>query len=447
MEDAAGLIARHSIAHVECFVTDLNGIARGKVIPAQKFLKALEDRALFLPSSAFLLSVEGRYTGHVDVDFGYQDPDMRLVPDLSTLCVSPSASVPTALVIADPFHMDGRPWMASPRQVLRAVLSLYAARGWRPMVAPEVEFYLCAPNPDPNQPLKTPVGPNGRAEAVQHPYDLQALGQYDSFIRRLYDYAKAANLPVDTLIHESGSGQLEINMLHGDAIELADKVVLFKRLARDAAAKDGAQATFMAKPLPEHAGSSMHLHVSLVDGAGRNLFADASGNDTEMFEHFIGGLQTYLPETVPLYAPNPNSYRRIRPGHSAPANVEWSHDNRTCGLRVPLAAPVARRIENRLPGADADPYLALAGTLLCGYLGVEEKRQRTAEAFGNAYRKRSTLPRGPAAALERLANCEPVRKLLGEDFYASYLRVKEVELDIFEGVVTPWERDHLFTKV
>ncbi|MES0027547.1 glutamine synthetase family protein [Mesorhizobium sp. M0040] len=445
--DPKDWLAAHAVSEVECLVPDVNGVLRGKALPAAKFLKAIEDRALYLPSSAFLVSIDGRYSGSVDEGFAYQDPDMRMVPDVATLCLAPGGGPGKAYVFADAFHMDDRPWMASPRHVLRAVLDLYRQRGWRAVVAPELEFYLTAPNPDPDRPVTAPVGRNGRSESVQHPYDMAALEQFEPVIRRLYDYAAAAGLPLDTLIHESGTAQLEINFLHGDALPLADKVLLFKRMTRQTAQEGGMQATFMAKPIAAQAGSSMHLHMSVVDEAGNTLFAGHDGADTEMFGHFIGGLQKYIPEVMPLFAPNVNSFRRIRPNHSAPANIEWSHDNRSCGLRVPAGGRTARRVENRLPGADANPYLAIAGSLLCGYLGVEEKIARSTEASGNAYRSRSTLPKTMEEALDRFAACDPVRAVLGEDFFQTYLRVKSVELDLFQSVVTSWERDHLLLKV
>lgn len=445
--DPKDWLAAHAVSEVECLVPDMNGVLRGKALPAAKFLKAIEDRALYLPSSAFLVSIDGRYSGSVDEGFAYQDPDMRMVPDVATICLAPGGGPGKAYVFADAFHMDDRPWMASPRHVLRAVLDLYRQRGWRAVVAPELEFYLTAPNPDPDRPVMAPVGRNGRSESVQHPYDMAALEQFEPVIRRLYGYAAAAGLPLDTLIHESGTAQLEINFLHGDALPLADKVLLFKRMTRQAAQEGGMQATFMAKPIAAQAGSSMHLHMSVVDEAGNTLFAGRDGADTEMFGHFIGGLQKYIPEVMPLFAPNVNSFRRIRPNHSAPANIEWSHDNRSCGLRVPAGGPTARRVENRLPGADANPYLAIAGSLLCGYLGVEEKIARSTEASGNAYRSRSTLPKTMEEALDRFAACDPLRAVLGEDFFQTYLRVKSVELDLFQSVVTSWERDHLLLKV
>lgn len=444
--DTQSWLKTHGVSEVECLVPDMNGILRGKTLPAAKFLKSLDDRALYLPSSAFLVAVDGRYSGSIDEGFAYQDPDMRMVPDTATLCLAP-ATAGRAYVMADAFHMDDRPWMASPRHVLKAVLELYRQRGWRAVMAPEVEFYLTAPNPDPDRPLTAPVGRNGRPESVQHPYDMQALEEFEAVMRRLYDHAEAAGLPLETLIHESGTAQLEINFVHGDPLALADKVLLFKRLARQTAQANGMHATFMAKPIAAQAGSSMHLHMSIVDEAGEPLFAGSDGEDSEMFSYFIGGLQKYVPEIMPLFAPNVNSYRRVRPGHSAPANIEWSHDNRSCGLRVPMGGRAARRVENRLPGADANPYLAMAGSLIAGYLGIEEKLARSAEAFGNAYVSQSTLPRTMEEALDRFTACEPVRQLLGEDFFQTYLRVKSVELDLFQTVVTSWERDHLLLKV
>ncbi|RAZ92218.1 glutamine synthetase [Mesorhizobium hawassense] len=444
--DTQSWLQTHAINEVECFVPDVNGVLRGKTLPAAKFLKSLDDRALYLPSSAFLVAIDGRYSGSIDEGFAYSDPDMRMVPDVSSLCLAPG-SAGRAYVFADTFHMDDRPWMASPRHVLKAVLDLYEQRGWRAVMAPELEFYLTAPNPDPDRPIIAPTGRNGRPESVQHPYDMQALEEFEPVIQRIYAHSAAAGLPLETLIHESGTAQLEINFLHGDPLALADKVLLFKRLARQAAQANGMHATFMAKPIAAQAGSSMHLHMSIVDEAGEPLFAGTDGEDSAMFAQFIGGLQKYVPEIMPLFAPNVNSYRRIRPNHSAPANIEWSHDNRSCGLRVPLGGRAARRIENRLPGADANPYLAMAGSLIAGYLGIEEKLARSAEASGNAYKSKSTLPKTMEEALDRFAACEPVRALLGEDFFQTYLRVKSVELDLFQSVVTAWERDHLLLKV
>ena len=441
--DAAGWIRQRGVREVECLIPDMNGVLRGKVLPAEKFLAAIGGAALYMPTSALLVCADGRYSGSIDEGFAYGDPDMRLVPDIGSLCLAPGSSPPRAFVLADACYPADQPWSALPRVLLKSVLALYAEKGWRAVVAPELEFYLTAPNPDSRDAVTPPVAAHGRRENSQHPYDMEALEKFEPVIRRLYDHCAIAGVPVETLTHETGTAQLEINLVHGDALELADRAVLFKRIARKAALDSGVHATFMAKPIEGQAGSSMHLHVSLVGRAGENLFADPDGADTPVFRNFMGGLQKYLPEVMPLLAPNVNSYRRIRPSLSAPANVEWSHDNRSCGLRVPKSGKEARRVENRLPGADANPYIAIAATLLSGYLGIEEHLERSPEAFGNAYLAQSTLPRTMVQALERLAACTPARALLGEDFFQTFLRVKQQELDAFESVVTAWEREHL----
>ena len=422
----------------------MNGVARGKVLPVARFVDALRGSPLYLPSSAFLVALDGQYSGSIDMDFAYRDPDMQLAPDLGTVHLTGQGR---ASVICDAHHLDGRPWGAAPRQVLKHVLGLYAQRGWTPVVAPEVEFYLVAPQSDPQRPVTAAVGLSGRAERSQHPYDLRATHAFEPFIRQVRAEAETAGLPLDTLLHETGPAQLEINLLHGDALRLADQVIQFKQVARRAAEAQGYQVTFMAKPRAEDAGSSMHLHVSLIGPDGANLFADGEGTDSSMFRSFIGGLQKYLPQLMVMLAPNPNSFRRIRPKHSAPANVEWSRDNRSCGLRVPAGGRAARRVENRLPGADANPYLAIAATLVSGLLGVEEGLDRSLEAADNAYDRPSTLPATMEEALTRFAICEPAQRLLGDDFCQTYLRVKSVELDTFQAIVTAWEREHLLYSV
>jgi len=250
------------------------------------------------------------------------------------------------------------------------------------------------------------------------------------------------------MIHESGTAQLEINFLHGEPVALSDQVMVFKRIVRQVALSHGMYGTFMAKPMETQPGSAMHLHISVVaEGDGSNLFADPDGADSAMFRHFVGGLQTFLPEIAPLFAPNVNSFRRMRPSHSAPINVQWGADNRSCGLRVPIADAANRRIENRLPGADANPYLAMAAALVSGWLGVTGEVEPMSQVHGNAYEHARTLPRTLDEALERFRACEPVRGLLGESFYTAFAAIKEAELEAFQGVISSWERDHLLLKV
>jgi len=448
MSELKTWIERHGIGEVECLVPDMNGVLRGKVLPAAKLVQSERDGSLRLPSSVFAVTVTGEYADADDDDEAFQDPDMVLRPDASTLCIAPGFKTPTAFVFADAYHTDGSPWSSSPRQVLKGVMDLYAQRGWRPVVAPELEFYLTAQNPDPDFPLTPPVGRSGRAETAPQPYGLEAITEYEDLIDAIYEYSETADLSVDTMIHESGTAQLEINFLHGDPVRLSDQVSVFKRIVRQVALQHGLYATFMAKPMEHQPGSAMHLHISMLDeAAGQNLFADASGADSAMFRHFVGGLQRYLPEVSPLFAPNVNSFRRMRPGHSAPINVQWGYDNRSCGLRVPISDRDNRRIENRTPGADASPYLAISAALICGWLGVEQAIEPAPQVTGNAYQYPRTLPRTLDEALERFAACAPVRDLLGPAFFDAFTRIKQAELTAFEGVISSWERDHLLLKV
>ena len=448
MADIAEWIRTRGINEVECLIPDMNGVLRGKVLPATKLVQFARDNTLRLPSSVFAVTITGDYADVEGDEDAFSDPDMVLALDGSTLCVAPGFKTPTAYIFADAHHPDGTPWASSSRHVLKRMLELYAARGWRPLMAPELEFYLTAVNPDPDLPLTPPAGRSGRAETSPQPYGLEAITEHEDLIEAIYEFSEAANLNLDTMIHEAGTAQLEINFVHGDPIRVADQVLLFKRIVRQVALKHGVYATFMAKPMEHQPGSAMHLHTSVVDLAtGINLFAGEDGKDSVMFRHFVGGLQAYLPEIAPMFAPNVNSFRRMRPSHSAPINVQWGNDNRSCGLRVPISDRENRRIENRLPGADANPYLAMAAALVAGYLGMVDAIEPTDKALGNAYNYERTLPRTLEEALERFNGCEKVRALVGDYFFKAFTAIKSSELEAFQGVISSWERDHLLLKV
>jgi glutamine synthetase len=264
----------------------------------------------------------------------------------------------------------------------------------------------------------------------------------------MYSYCEAMELDVDTLIHESGAAQLEVNFIHGDPLDLADQVFTFKRTVREAALKNGIYATFMAKPMTSEVGSATHIHQSLLDAStGDNVFATKDGEYSETFFHYMGGLQKYTPFVMSLFAPNVNSYRRFTREISAPINLHWGYDNRTTGLRVPDAKPKNYRVENRFPGADVNPYLAIAATLACGYLGMKNKI-KPSEAFeGNAYEEDTELPRTLEEALRGLQEDQEIIDLFGERFIQLYTSVKLVEFEAFNRVISSWEREHLLLNV
>ena len=437
----------HRVTEVECLVPDLTGVARGKILPREKFT---EDRGMRLPEAVVAMGVTGEFPEegpYYDV-ISPNDMDMHLRADPSTVRLVPWAVDPTAQIIHDCFDRDGKLVPFAPRSVLRRVCDLFEAEGWDPVVAPELEFFLVARNTDPDVPLKPPVGRSGRAETSRQAYSIDAVNEFDPLFEDVYDYCEKMELNVDTLIHEIGAGQMEINFFHAHPLGLADEVFFFKRTVREAALRHDMYATFMAKPIAGEPGSAMHIHQSLVDKeSGRNIFSRADGAPSDEFFHFIGGLQRYIPAAMALVAPYVNSYRRLARHTAAPINIEWGYDNRTVGIRSPISSPQARRVENRVIGADANPYVALAMTLACGYLGLKNKIRPKPEMRGDAYLSAYSLPRSLGEALDWLRRETDLHEVLGEGFITVYTEIKELEFAEFMKVISPWEREHLLLHV
>lgn len=431
---------------IECMVPDMSGVARGKMMPVGKFLEA---PTMSIPGSIFTQTITGDYPDDDD-DFQIDaaDSDIKLIPDYSTLAVVPWASDPTGQIIHDAYHQDGRPVEIAPRQVLRRILGLYEHKGWKPIVAPELEFYLVERNQDPDYPLKPPIGRSGRAESGRMSYSIAAVNEFDDLFDDIYDFSEAQGLEIDTLIHEEGVAQMEINLRHGDPLALADQVFLFKRTIREAAVRHNMYATFMAKPIANEPGSAMHIHQSVIDlDTGDNIFSNADGGPTSEFFNFLGGQQRYLPNVMCMLAPYVNSYRRLMRKSAAPVNVHWGYDNRTVGLRVPNSGPTARRVENRVPSSDANPYLAMAASLACGYLGMTKGINPGDPVDGSAYDLDFGLPRGLLEAVALFEDCDELVDLLGRSFSATYRAIKQAEFETFMRVISPWEREYLLLNV
>ncbi len=447
MTKLKAFIDQHRVTEVECLVPDVNGIARGKILPDDKFLRGMATRGLRVPESIFIQTVTGGYPRDETVtDTAVIDTTM--VPDEDTVRIVPWYEEPTAQVICDSQYSDGREVEFSSRYVLRRVLELYARRGWRPIVAPELEFFLVKINTDPDYPLEPPIGRSGRPETGRQAFGIDAVNEFDPIFEDVYDYCEAMGLDIDTLSHEAGAGQIEINFNHGDALALADQVLLFKRTVREAALRHNVYATFMAKPMQYEPGSAMHLHQSVVDAAtGRNLFSEPDGTDTALLRAFIAGQQQFVPAAMALFAPNVNSYRRLDPDSDAPINVQWGYDNRTVGFRVPADEPEARRVENRVAGADCNPYLMIAGSLACGYLGMSDDLAPTDPVGGSAKRLPFTLPRHLWDSLNRLNESQPLRQVLGERFVDAIWYIKRAEYDAYQRVISSWERENLLLNV
>jgi glutamine synthetase len=437
-------LRERNIHEVECVIADMTGIARGKILPKDLFLSEGEMR---LPKSVLLNTVNGEQPNNLPY-VGATDPDMICVPDLATLRQVPWAAENVALVIHDCQNFDGTPVGLSPRAVLRKVLKLYEERGWQPVVAPEMEFYLVARSSNPHEPLTPPLGRSGKIESGRQSYSIDAVNDFDPFFLELSSFCKQHQLGVETLIHEAGAGQMEINFTHGEALELADRVFLFKRAVRETALRHGIFATFMAKPMETEPGSAMHIHQSILDAAtGENIFSRKDGEASDLFFNYIAGLEQYTAAATLLLAPHVNSYRRLSRFMSAPTNVHWGYDNRTCGIRIPNSAPVNRRVENRVPGVDVNPYLAMAATLACGYLGMTQQLAPSAPTAGSAEHVHDQLPRNLEDAILRLRECKPLSDILGELFVQAFCEVKELEFATYSRVISSWEREHLMLLV
>jgi glutamine synthetase len=436
----------HKVTEAECLVPDLTGKPRGKIVPADRYLSEGSAR---LPEVIFVQTVDGDWPEN-DADLvSPTERDMLLRPDVNTVRIVPWVKDPSAQIIHDCFTADGLEHPLAPRSVLKRVLKLYDAMGLKPVVAPELEFFLVQKNTDPDFPLQPPIGRSGRPETARQSYSVDAVNEFDPIFEDMYDYCDAMNLDIDTLIHEAGAAQMEVNFLHDDPLSRADQVFLFKRVMREAALRHDVYATFMAKPMVAEPGSAMHVHQSLLDAkTGKNVFVgERPGELSDTFRHYLAGLQTYVPAAMAIFAPNVNSYRRIARDESAPINVHWGFDNRTAGLRVPHSEPQATRVESRFAGSDANPYLMLAATLAAGYLGMRDKLKPTEPITTSAYDLPYDLPRSLESALSLLEQCTPLHELMGPQFVKAFIAVKKAEYEIFFRVISSWEREFLLLNV
>lgn len=443
-EAARTYLEGRQLDEVECIVSDLPGIARGKAVPAKKFAK---QSSFHLPDSIFYQTITGGW-GEAAGDEGFIEKDMILKPDMSTATAAPWTADWTLQVIHDSYDREDNPIPFAPRNVLKRVVDLYHAEGWEPIVAPEMEFFLVARNLDPAKEIEPMMGRSGRPAAARQAYSMTAVDEFGPVIDDIYDFAEAQGFEIDGITQEGGAGQLEINLLHGDPVKLADEVFYFKRLIREAALRHNCFATFMAKPIADEPGSAMHIHHSVVDRAtGQNIFSGPQGGDTDAFFYFIGGMQKYLPAAIAVLAPYVNSYRRYVKDHAAPINLAWGRDNRTTGIRIPISSSAARRVENRIAGMDCNPYLGIAASLACGYLGMKNQIRPEAQFKGDAYEGEGDVPRVLGEALGLFDEATDLHDVLGPDFARVYSIVKRAEYDEFLQVISPWEREHLLLNV
>ena len=443
----------NSITEVECLVADLGGIARGKILPTKKFIQGLENDSHRLPQSVFIQTISGGYATEdeelpIDV-YNPTDIDVILRPDLNTIRNVPWYQDPTAQVICDAVNLNGTNVINSSRSVLKKILKLFDELGYQPIVSPEVEFYLVKPNPDADYPLEVPLGQSGREETGKQAFGIDAVNEFDNLFEDVYNFCEQQNIEIDTINHESGSAQMEINFQHGDPLELADQVFLFKRTLRQAALKHKLYATFMAKPMENQPGSSLHLHQSLIKKKNKkNIFFSKTSTISNIMKNYIGGLQTYTPKLMPIHAPNINSYRRLFATWDVPKNTYWGLGNRSCGFRIPSNEEHSMRIENRISGSDTNPYLVIAANLAAGYLGIKNKLKPTVEMKKSVFGKdKSMLPKNVEEAISLFENDDQINEVFNQKFVRTIAAIRRVENQAYLKVISSWEREYLLLNV
>jgi len=427
----SALIGKYpEIRFVDAVMSDLCGILRGKRLPIGEASK-LFDSGLQLPFSVHLMDARGEMANPQGRGFSDGDPDGTAWPLPGTVMRVWGGGPPRAQILMALHGGDGKPFAGEPRAVLARTLEKFRALDLRPVVALELEFYLIdqarlidgAPQP--------PICPRtGARERSVQVYGMDDLDRYEGFLSALSEAAQMQRVPVSAASSEYAPGQFEANLKHQDeALAAADHAVLLRQIVKAAALSQRANATFMAKPYAERAGSGLHVHLSLLDAKGRNVFDDGSDAGGEMLRFAIGGLQAAMPESMAIFAPNANSYRRFAPDMFAPVNRRWGVNNRSAGLRVPAGPGAARRIEHRVAGADANPYLVLAAVLAGVHHGLAGRIDPGPPAQGNVSRDRDpALALGVEAGLAALDAAKTLPDYLGAEALALYRETKAVEL-------------------
>ncbi len=415
------------IRAIRIAAADLNGEARGKRIPVRFADKAIEGGARF-PLSVMNLDIWGEDIEDSPLVLASGDQDGVLRPTERGFVPAPWLKTPTAILPIWMYREDGQPFDGDPRQALARVVNRYAERGLHPVVAVELEFFLID---DSGRTLEVPPSPrSGKRRKAGEILSLRALDRFDDFFTELYDACEAMDIPADTAISEAGLGQFEINLMHQDnALRAADDAWLFKMLVKGLARNYGFAGSFMAKPYEDYAGSGMHMHFSVLDDQGRNVFDDGTERGSDMLLHAINGCLEAMPGSTLVFAPHDNSYDRMVPGAHAPTGICWGYENRTAALRVPGGNPAARRIEHRLAGGDVNPYLVIAAVLGAALNGIEDARMPPDPVTGNAYEL--DLPRIPADWGEAIGAFERdplIARIFAPELIRNYVMTKRQEL-------------------
>ena len=438
-EEAARWLVRHpEIRTVRVAAADLNGQARAKRLPAGRADKCFTDGTR-MPLSVLNVDIRGHDIDGSPLVFETGDRDGVLRPTSRGFVPMPWLDAPSALLPTWMHREGGEAFDGDPRHALAAVLDRYAARGLTPVVATEMEFYLI--DDSGAEPAPPPSPRSGRRRLGGEVLSLRALDAFDAFFTDVYDACEAMGIPADTAISEAGMGQYEINLLHRGALEAADDAWLFKLMLRGVARRHGFAASFMAKPYADHAGNGMHVHFSVLDAEGANVFDDGGEEGADALRHAVGGCLAAMPASTLILAPHGGSYDRFAPGAHAPTGIGWAYENRTAAIRIPAGPAAARRIEHRVAGGDVNPYLLVAAILGAALGGMEDGAAAPPPITGNAYE--AALPRLPVTWADAIAafDAPDMRRILPAGLIRNYLMTKRQELQSWGGMDAAARRD------
>jgi glutamine synthetase len=435
------LAANPDVETFDAILPDLCGVIRGKRI-AREGVGSIYKKGFQIPGSSVFLDVRGDTDDPQGMGVSDGDPDVTARPVEGSLVMVPWFEKPMAQLLVSFYEEDGRPYRFDPRHVLQRVLDRFAELGLHPVVALEQEFYLLDPEGgiegNPKPPILPSTGRRASGTQVLSISDLEGFGLY---LDQVAESCKIQKIPVGPVTSELATGQYEINLVHtDDPLAACDHAMLLPRVVKGVARAHGIDATFMAKPYGGQSGSGMHMHVSLLDGQGNNIFSggDVTGNET--LHHAAGGLLDTMAGAMAFFAPNINSYRRFLPGNYAPVSRSWGANNRLVAVRIPAGDDANRRLEHRIAGADANPYLALAAVLAGMHHGISNKiSPPPAVTAENPPEVDHSLPKKWHRALDELAQSEVMADYFGEEYCKLYVTCKRDEMESFLSQASPRE--------
>ncbi len=433
------LDSRPEITSLRAAVCDLNGILRGKRVPVAQARKVLEGH-MRMPYSITCLDIWGEDVADNPLVFKQGDVDGRCEATGRGFLPVNWLGSPTALLPLWMLNEDGTPYLADPRRALADICRRFKALGLTPVMATELEFYLVDTSGEVPTPPKSPV--THKFLDGDGALSIDDLDHFEAFFTDVYAACDEHGVPVDSAISENGGGQFEINLLHvPDPLAAADHALYFKRFVKGIARKYGLAASFMAKPFLDRAGNGFHVHFSLLDSEGRNVFDDGGTDGSEMMRHAVGGLLKLMRASALVFAPHRNSYRRLQPNAHAPTEVVWGYETRHAAIRIPGGPSGARRIEHRVAGADANPYLVLAAVLGAALEGIERRIEPPEPMTSAPSGDGPSLPHTWKDAIDAFEWNPVLGRILDPLLRSNFVGMKRQELQVFSKQISPFEHE------